>query len=123
MKNCLKVALLSIALLLTSVDAKATAVDEDKTTLATAWVDEWTKQMKIVEESIDAHDSMCGGKDIQMLLDLFIQKFREDLPKNLSQDDRSLLSHASIFALSVIDKKLLCHQKKLDALKTLENNL
>lgn len=117
MKNCFKAALLFGALFFIGVDAKATTTDE-----ATAWVDNWTTQMEIAAESIGVDDAMCGGKNVQALLDLFIQKFKENLPKNLSQGDRLRLSEVSIFAQSVIDKKRECLQKKLDAIKILHNN-
>lgn len=107
MKNCFKVALLFIALLLTGVDAKATATDENKATGATAWVDDWMAQMETAAKSIDK-DNMCGDKNIHALNELLNIKITETLAKNITKNDSSRLLGALRLAQSVSYKRLSC---------------
>lgn len=106
MKNCLKVALLFSALFLTGVHAQATT-NESNTAGATAWVDDWTKQMETAAESIDK-DNMCGDKNIHALNELLNIKITETLAKNRTKNDSSRLLGALRLAQSVSYKRLSC---------------
>lgn len=98
MKIYLKAALLFGALFLTGCGATTT------TEATTAWVDDWTKQMKTAADSIGARgaSSMCDGGGVTALLHLFIKKSEESLTKYMSLEDMIHLSRAQGFTLAVI---------------------
>lgn len=124
MKHWLEVVVLFVALFLTGVDAKATAVDEDNFTTATVWVDEWTTRMETL--SAKPTDWSCDSKqqkEIAAHVDIFVREAGQTLEKELSQDDLRYLQINAFFAGNIIGKKQQCFLHQIEGLSALKADL
>lgn len=118
------VVVLFVALFLTGVDAKATAVDEDNFTTATVWVDGWTTRMETL--SAKPIDWSCDSKQQKVIaahVDVFVREASKTLEKKLSRDDLRYLQINAFFAGSIIGKKQQCFLHQAGELSALETSL
>ncbi len=124
MRHLVEVVVLFAALLLTGVDAKATAVDEDNFTTETVWVDAWSTRMETLsaEPATWACDSK-QQKEIAEHVNIFIGESRKTLEKKISRDDLRYLQMNAYFAGNIISKKQQCFLHQAEGLSALKVNL
>lgn len=112
--------LLFAVFLLVCVDAKATAVNEDNLTRATAWVEGWKERVKTARAS--ASENMCDAK-VDELLNVFIRFSNESLIKNVSQDDVGYLQETAFFAKNTANKNRTCFVHQVNGIELLLINI
>lgn len=107
MKHWIEVMVLFAALCLTGVDAKATAIDEDKTTKASAWVAEWTADTeKILREKgykCEEATQVAAYEQVHKIIPRIITSVAEPA---VSSEDVSVFRDAIYFSKSVAKKEI-----------------
>jgi hypothetical protein len=103
MKEFFQTMLLFLALFFTGVDAKAIATDEDKLTVATAWVDKWEETAYVY--ATGPVSQFCPVGVSNHLLD-FSKKVKKTLAgAYFSYDDLLHLQDAAVIAGNVVRQK------------------
>ncbi len=124
MRNWLEAIALFAVLFLATVDAKATAVDEDNFTTETVWVDAWNTRMETLfaEPAGGACDSK-QKKAIAEHANVFIREARKTLEKELSLDDLRYLQINAFFAGNIIGRTQHCFPHQADGLSAIKADL